>query len=204
MADNIPQPAQIAPEPIQPAPQPTAELTITPEPTPAAAVQTPEPTPIAVATPEPIFAQTSAPTPLAMEAQIIPTVTTPETASITDKVTNFKLYIIIFTSVIGLATVGYVTYSFFFSGSSQTKTETTPPPSVVSPFNNDNTQTTSITPEKTSQDSTPPSLGGGKSDFGKTVQDLKDASTGTDKVYDNAILEETTPTSTDTTKKIHR
>lgn len=189
MADLTPQPiqpAQIQPQPIQPAPVATLE------PTPVQSTPIQEPTPIFIQPepiPAPIATPTSAPSP-----QIAPIVGQAQATSFIDQVMKFKLYIIIFASVIGLATVGYVTYSFFLSGTTTTTTESTPPPTVSSPFSDTTTQT---------DNTTPPSLSG-NNEFGKTVQDIKDATTPTDKVYNNAVLEETTPTTAETPKKIPR
>jgi|GEM_PF-3049810 len=229
MADstlNPNEPHEIKLDPIQPAtPQPVAtpaptpvvpvevaQVQPTPAPTPVVPVEVaqPQPAPVPVATPEPIIPAASS-----LMAESMPQTQASSAESVMDKVMKFKLYIIIFASVIGLATVGYVTYSFFFSGTSTT--ETTPPPSVSSPFGDTTTTTdTTNTPSTTTNptttpatESTPPSLGGNSStsqtsEFGKTVQDLKDVSTGTDKVYDNAVLEETTPSTMEVIKKIPR
>ncbi|MDP2642370.1 MAG: hypothetical protein Q8P62_00820 [Candidatus Peregrinibacteria bacterium] len=213
---------------VQPAQTTVAQQTpvATPAPTTAQAVQpsvapTPAPAPAPAPTVQPSVAPAPAPAPAPTlnipESSLMPQSTQPtpaqsaEATSVMDKVMKFKIYIIIFASIIGLATIGYVTYSFFFSG---TSAPATPPPTVSSPFEESApaaTETTEITSEKT-EDVSPPSLGGATksstsskdSEFGKTVQDIKDASTGTDKVYDNAVLEETTVSTGEVTKKVPR
>jgi len=152
------------------------------------------PTPVQ---PQPVVPVATQTAPVQPATQATPATTpTPVQPNLIQK---FKLYIIIFASVIGLSTVGYIAYSFFFS-----EEQVSNPPTVSSPFEETATETT--TP---AEDSNPPSLGGSSTtsqnnELGKTIQDLQDASTGTEKVYDNAVLEETTPSTMEVTKKIPR